>query len=90
MRVARAMGADIVIAVDLTRYFRARELARDDLHDADLVLRPDTVRTRLLDFSAKLQNIAAGERSAHEAVRELPRLIGEAARRKAAPRPPST
>src|SRR5688572_20605340 len=75
VRVARAMGADVVIAVDLTRYVRSRELARDDLDDADFVIRPDTVRTRILDFSAKHQNIAAGEQAARDASEALTRLL---------------
>ena len=58
------MGADFVIAVDLTRYSRSRELAEPDLRAADIVISPQTVRTRLLDFTAKLQNIAAGEEAA--------------------------
>jgi NTE family protein len=90
VRVARAMGADIVIAVDLTRYARSRELAEGDLEDADLVIRPETVRTRILDFSAKAQNIAAGERAARDAAPRIPRLIAEAARRKAARLAPAT
>ena len=90
VRVARAMGADIVIAVDLTRYARSRELAEGDLEDADLVIRPETVRTRILDFSAKLQNIAAGERAGRDATPGIPKLIGEAARRKAARLAPAT
>jgi NTE family protein len=89
VRVARAMGADVVIAVDLTRYWRSRELAEDDLKDADLVIRPDTVRTRLLDFSAKRENIAAGARAAQDAGPRVAELVREAARRKAARRAPS-
>ena len=89
VRVARAMGADVVIAVDLTRWIRARELAQHDLDDADLVIRPDTVRTRLLDFSAKSQNIAAGERSAREAAEQVRRLVAEAMRRKSIARAPA-
>ncbi|HEX2830669.1 MAG TPA: patatin-like phospholipase family protein [Burkholderiales bacterium] len=89
VRVARAMGADVVIAVDLTRYWRSRELAEDDLKDADLVIRPDTVRTRLLDFSAKRENIAAGARAAQGAGPRVAELVREAARRKAARRAPS-
>lgn len=83
VRVARAMGADVVIAVDLTRYWRSRELAEDDLKDADVVIRPDTVRTRLLDFSAKRENIAAGARAAQGAGAQVAQLVREAARRKA-------
>src|SRR5688572_21220479 len=66
VRVARAMGADYVIAVDLTRYARSRELAEEDLKAADVIIRPQTVRTRLLDFTAKLENIAAGEEAGRE------------------------
>ena len=90
VRVARAMGADIVIAVDLTRWVRARNLAAADLDAADVVIRPDTVRTRLLDFSAKRENMAAGEAAAREAVGELPKIILEATRRKAARLAPAT
>jgi len=82
VRVARAMGADIVIAVDLTRYWRSRELAEADLRVADVVIRPLTVRARLLDFSAKLQNIAAGEEAAREAAGRIAELIAAAAREK--------
>ena len=89
VRVARAMGADVVIAVDLTRYWRARELAEDDLKDADLVIRPDTVRTRILDFSAKRENIAAGARAAQGAGARVAELVREAVRRKAARRVPA-
>ena len=90
VRVARAMGADVVIAVDLTRWVRSRNLAAADLEAADVVIRPDTVPTRLLDFGAKLQNIEAGERSARDAVERLPQIVREAARRKAAQPAPAT
>lgn len=82
VRVTRAMGADFVIAVDLTRYARARALADSDLRDADVVIRPATVRTRLLDFSAKRQNIAAGEAAAREMAAGIGELIAAVARRK--------
>jgi NTE family protein len=91
VRVARAMGADIVIAVDLTRYSRSRALAYGDLQEADVVIRPDTVPTRLLDFNAKLQNIAAGEAAVRELGDKLPALVSDAGRRKLARRSvPST
>jgi len=83
VRVARAMGADFVIAVDLTRYSRARELAEADLKSADIVIRPQTVRARLLDFTAKLENIAAGEEAGRELASRIAGAIGEAALRKA-------
>ena len=82
VRVARAMGADVVIAVDLTRYARSIALADEDLRDADVVIRPQTVRTRLLDFTAKLQNIAAGEEAAREASTAVSRAISAALERK--------
>ena len=44
--VARAMGADLVIAVDITRW-KAREIAEEDLRKADFVIRPQTVRARI-------------------------------------------
>jgi hypothetical protein len=40
------------------------------------------VRTRILDFSAKHQNIAAGERAARDASEALTRLLRDAADRK--------
>lgn len=87
VRVAKAMGADFVIAVDLTRWSRARELAQADLLAADVVIRPQTVRARLLDFTAKAQNIAAGEEAGREAAAEIARLIAAAATRKSARAP---
>jgi NTE family protein len=83
VRVARAMGADFVIAVDLTRWHRAKALAEPDLRSADHVIRPETVRTRMLDFSAKFQNIAAGEAAAQQAAPEIAAAIERATERKA-------
>lgn len=85
VRVAKAMGADFVIAVDLTRWSRARDLAAADLQAADVVIRPLTVRTRLLDFTAKLQNIAAGEAAGREIAPRVVELLAESARRKTVP-----
>ena len=79
--VARAMGADFVIAVDITRW-KAREIAEEDLRKADVVIRPQTVRARMLDFTVKEQNIAAGELAAREAAAEIVKLIAAAALRK--------
>jgi len=84
VRVAKSMGADIVIAVDLTRYSRSQALARDDLRAADIVIRPLTVRTRLLDFTAKLQNMTAGEDAARELAPQISRAITAAQQRKEA------
>ncbi|MBX3664854.1 MAG: patatin-like phospholipase family protein [Burkholderiales bacterium] len=57
--VARDMGADIVIAVDVSWRGSA------DARQADIVIRPETVRSRITDFSHKLANLAAGEAAAH-------------------------
>lgn len=76
--VARAMGADIVIAVDISRRGGSAEA-----DEADIVIRPQTLRSRLNDFKHKLANIAAGEEAARA---ELPRIrerIAEVAREKA-------
>jgi NTE family protein len=85
VRVARAMGADFVIAVDITRYTHGRELVQveADLRHADAVIRPVTIRTSLLDFTAKLQNMAAGEAAAREAAARITSRMMETARRKA-------
>ena len=62
VEVARRMGADIVIAVDVSW----RGTSEADA--ADIAIRPDTPRTRSLDFSAKVEAIAAGEAAARKAV----------------------
>jgi len=63
--VARAMGADLVIAVDVSRRGSV------DADAADVVIRPAVIRTRITDFSRKLDNLAAGETAARAA---LPRV----------------
>lgn len=67
--VARDMGADIVIAVDVS--WRGSV----DAQKADIVIRPETVRTRITDFSQKIANLAAGEEAAREAVPQLRELL---------------
>jgi len=84
VRVAKSMGADVIIAVDLTRYSRSQALAMEDLRAADIVIRPQTVRTRLLDFTAKLQNMTAGEDAARELAPQISRAITAAQQRKEA------
>ena len=87
VKVARAMGADVVIAVDVSWFAQSRvhnpdEMARydrnerylrygDELEHADVVIVPRTVRTRMLDFDQKVANIAAGEAAGREAVPQL-------------------
>lgn len=74
--VARAMGADVVIAVDISW----RNSAEAEL--ADVVIRPQTTRARFNDFKHKLDNIAAGERAAQAVVPAIRSRIAEVAREK--------
>lgn len=74
--VARAMGADVVIAVDISRRGNV------EAEQADLVIRPATIRARITDFSHKLDNIAAGEQAGHAVVSRIRELIASAAQKK--------
>ena len=74
--VARRMGADVVIAVDVS--WRGSSEA----DAADVAIRPDTPRTRSLDFSAKVEAIAAGEAAALTAVPAIRERIAAATTRK--------
>ena len=91
VKVAREMGADIVIAVDVSWFAQSRSpsgaamaqhgrsgrygLLAAELDAADVVIVPRTVRTRMLDFEQKDTNIAAGETAGREAVTQLRELI---------------
>ncbi len=66
--VARDMGADIVIAVDVSW----RGVSGDK---ADIVIRPQTIRTRITDFSQKIANLAAGEEAAQAVVPQIRELL---------------
>jgi NTE family protein len=79
--VARQMGADIVIAVDVS--WRGSSEAQQ----ADVVIRPQTIRTRITDFSQKVANLAAGEEAAREVVPQLRELLARVALEKAALQP---
>ncbi|MEN9782954.1 MAG: hypothetical protein RJA24_297 [Pseudomonadota bacterium] len=79
--VARAMGADIVIAVDVS--WRGSV----DAQQADVVIRPQTIRTRITDFSQKIANLAAGEEAAREVVPQVRELMARVAEEKAARQP---
>ncbi len=72
--VARRMGGDVVIAVDVS--FRGS----NEVEQADVPIRPDTPRTRSLDFSSKLESIAAGEIAGRAAVPAIRARIAEAER----------
>ncbi|MBI2295120.1 MAG: patatin-like phospholipase family protein [Betaproteobacteria bacterium] len=102
VKLARAMGADIVIAVDVSWFAQARSasgpgmsqygrsgryaLLADELDAADVIITPLTVRTRMLDFEKKEENIVAGEAAARGALARIRELIGEVAARKGARR----
>jgi NTE family protein len=75
--VARAMGADIVIAVDVSRR------GSTDAQQADVVIRPQTIRTRITDFSQKIANLAAGEEAARDVVPQVRELLARVAEEKA-------
>jgi NTE family protein len=75
--VARRMGADVVIAVDVS--WRGT----NEVEEADVPIRPDTPRTRSLDFSAKLESIAAGEIAGRAAVPAIRARIAQAERARA-------
>jgi NTE family protein len=105
-RLARAMGADIVIAVDVSWFALARSAAGEgmeqhgrsaryphliaELDAADIVVSPRTVRARMLDFEHKQANIAAGEAAGRDALPRLRELIARAAATKQARLPAAT
>jgi NTE family protein len=104
VKLARAMGADIVIAVDVMWFMLARNTAPGEmaqpprstryphlyaeLDSADIVVSPRTVRARMLDFGHRKANIEAGEAAGRDAVPRLRDLIARAAATKQA-RPPA-
>jgi len=78
--IARDMGADIVIAVDVSWRGSA------DAQQADVVIRPQTIRTRIVDFSQKVANLAAGEEAAREVMPQVRELLARLAEEKASRR----
>lgn len=98
--VAREMGADVVIAVDVSWFAQARmngggewdraqrrgrlQLLERELAQADVVITPNTGRTRMLDFDHKLDNIEAGVAAAQL---QLPWIRARIARAAAKLRP---
>jgi len=95
VKLARAMGADIVVAVDVSWFAQTRSpsdpsmrqhgrsgryaLHADELEQADIVIVPRTVRTRMLDFDQTETNIAAGAVAGREAVPQLREVLARAA-----------
>jgi len=71
--LAREMGADVVIAVDISRR------PADDADAADVVIRPATVRSRMNDFRHRQANIAAGEAAARAVIGQIRERIDTAA-----------
>jgi NTE family protein len=63
--LAREMGADVVIAVDISR----RPVA--EAQAADVVIRPKAMRSRINDFQFKRANITAGEQAARESMSRI-------------------
>jgi len=76
--VAQRMGADVVIAVDVS--WRGSS----EVDAADVAIRPVTPRTRSLDFSAKVEAIAAGVEAGSEAIPAIRARIAAVAVRKRA------
>jgi NTE family protein len=75
--LARDMGADVVIAVDISRR------PADDAEAADVVIRPQAVRSRINDFQHRQTNIAAGEAAARAMLGEIRERLAAAASHKA-------
>ena len=100
VKLARSMGADVVIAVDVTWFAQAGysmrrtrdddrrrsryELLVEELHAADIVITPRTMYTRMLDFDHREENIDAGERAGRDAAPQIRQLIDRVAARKQA------
>lgn len=98
VKLARAMGADIVIAVDVSWFARSRyaggaganqgrnsqryALHGEELDAADIVITPQTIRTRMLDFDHRERNIRAGEEAGRAAAPEIRELIERVAAHK--------
>jgi NTE family protein len=97
VRLARRMGADVVIAVDVSWFAQARNdgadleqvrtrpryrLLEQELAHSDVVISPRTVRSRMLDFDHRRENIAAGEQAAREAIPRLREIIARVAAEK--------
>lgn len=74
--LAREMGADVVIAVDISRR------PAGDAETADVVIRPQAVRSRINDFQHRQANITAGEEAANALIERIRESIAAAAARK--------
>lgn len=63
--LARKMGADVIVAVDISRRAAAEAEA------ADVVIRPTTIRSRINDFQHRQANITAGENAAQAVIEQI-------------------
>ena len=97
VRYARQMGADVVIAVDIsarpgnqpvrgtfdillqTFTIMGRNLARHELKDADVVIRPQVGNVGATDFTARHDAILEGERAALAALPLIREVLKKAA-----------
>jgi NTE family protein len=77
--LAREMGADVVVAVDISRQ------PATDAQAADVVIRPQALRLRINDFQHRKANIDAGEAAGRAAVAAIQARLQEAARFKSGP-----
>jgi NTE family protein len=76
-QLAREMGADVVVAVDIS--WRPAQ----DADAADVVIRPQAVRSRINDFQHRQTNIAAGEAAATAQIADIRERLAAAVARKA-------
>lgn len=74
--LARDMGADVVIAVDISRR------PADDADVADVVIRPQAMRSRINDFQHRRANIDAGEAATLAVMEAIRARIAEVMQRK--------
>lgn len=105
VRVARELGADVVVAVDVTRLpedggpiestldvlqqaLRIMSVAQveQDVGSADVVIRPMVSAINMVDFDARGEAIAAGERAAEAMLPEIRAAIAAAGKQP----PPAT
>ena len=97
MRSVRQLGADVVIAVDIsarpgnqpvkgtldillqTFTIMGQNLARFELREADIVIRPQVGNVGSTDFQARHDAILEGERAAQAALPQIREAIRKAA-----------
>jgi NTE family protein len=102
VRVARSLGADVVIAVDISAKPRAakiegltdimmqtfgimgQSIRNNELPEADVVIRPNTVGFGSADFAKKHEAILEGEKAAQAALPTIRQKLQQALARKQA------